>query len=161
MMAFIGLAVLLLSANPLLAQKSGKAEYLITIEAGKSKKQAELVNTLPEMLKVKNSMYFYKGKGIYVQFSDQTLDSIEEKGKTYIWKSGSNSYKYEAMDTNCCILYSNLKDRYTIESTSVVEEIAGYKAKKVILKDLVNNIEYLVWYTPRLRADFLLLEFFP
>ncbi len=111
-----------------------------------------MVNTLPEMLKVRNSMYFYKGKGIYVQASDKALEEVPEKAKTYIWKSGKNSFKYEALDTNCCILYSQLKDRYTIEQTSVVEEIAGYKAKKVILFDQVNNIQYLVWYTSKIKG---------
>ena len=98
-------------------------------------------------------MYFMDKVGLYVhQSSDNELAQIAPSKKMLFWKKGKYAYKHEFKDSNCCLLYSNLKTRYSIEHTKLHEVILGYACHKVLIYDDVNKENYLAWYTPQLQG---------
>jgi hypothetical protein len=136
-----------------------KVDYKIEIESGRDPKRPE---ELPPSIIVYNTMFIFNNKAVYVT-SDSTKkwSDYKPKEKSLLWRKGKTSYRYEFKDSNCCVLYSNLKERYRQENTSIEETIAGKKTKKEIIYDDVNNRMYLVWVDPNLPVGVSPLGFMP
>ncbi|MGB0402596.1 MAG: hypothetical protein ACPGEG_00775 [Salibacteraceae bacterium] len=132
--------------SSVLAQKEVTAlqvDYRIEIESGRDPKRPE-VRQSPIVFY--NRMYIYNERAVYVSLdSSKTWKDYQQNEKSIFWRKGKTSYKYEYKDTNCCIMYSSMKNRYRYESTVVVEKIIGRNTKKVMVYDDVNNKNYLVW----------------
>lgn len=120
-----------------------QVDYRIEIESGRDPNRPEVRQT---PIVFYNRMYIYKEKAVYVSLdSTKTWKDYQQNEKSVFWRKGKTSYKYEFKDTNCCIMYSSMKNRYRYESTVVIEKIIGRTTKKVIVYDDVNNKSYLVW----------------
>lgn len=141
------------------SKKSGYVEYRIKIEAGRA--ADEPITEKPLFLEVTNRMYFRNGVGVYTDITDRDLSELKETEQNVIWKKGKWGYKYESKDTNCCVLYSNMKTRYEVEPTKLSAKIAGYNCQKVLVYDRVNKKNFLVWYSPQLKGGISPMDYFP
>lgn len=144
------------------AQKEVKAlvvDYKIEIESGRDPKRPEV---RPKSIVAFNRLYIYGHKAVYVALdSTKKWSDYTAEQKSFMWSKGKTSYRYEKKDSNCCVLYSELKKRYRTESTVIQENILGRHAKKVIVYDDVNQLTYLVWDAPTLAVPVSPLGFMP
>ncbi|MBD80909.1 MAG: hypothetical protein CL840_18475 [Crocinitomicaceae bacterium] len=156
--------VVVLVASPLglLSQKTVSAlnvDYRIEIESGRDINRPEI---RPKPIVVYNRMYIYNNRAVYVAFdSTKSWNDYGVMDKTTIWKKGKTSYKHEFKDSNCCIMYNEMKKRYRWESTVIEEVIAGRKTNKVIIYDDVNGKIFYVWVDPLVKTSVSPIGFLP
>lgn len=81
--------------------------------------------------------------------------------RTLMYRRGNKGYKYEPVDSECCIVYKELKGRYKIEKTRIRERFAGFECQKVLVHDQISEEHFAVWYTQALKGSFSPLGIFP
>ena len=139
---------------------SGYVDYLIKIEVGRENQDNPTEQV--QFIEANNRTYFNNKVGLTVSGEgNENLKELKETEKMLIWRKGKNSYKHEAKDSNCCLLYSNLKDRYKVESTKLTEMILGHNCHKVLIYDEVNKENYRVWFTHRVKGGISPIGYLP
>lgn len=139
---------------------SGYVDYLIKIEVGKENQDYPTEQV--QFIEAKNRTYFYNKVGLTVSGEGtENLQELKESEKMLIWRKGKNSYKHEAKDSNCCLLYSNMKDRYKVETTKLTEMILGHNCHKVLIYDEVNKENYRVWFTHSIKGGMSPIGYLP